>query len=141
MNDSELYSFFRHLSGNLSSNLSLNLSSNLSLTLSQNSYSNYLQNYLQISFQFWWMIRPIQSHIYSFQIRPKCSYLRFVKLRSFIFPYEYIKSISSPNFSHDTYSIFPFAWYLFYLPVWIHQIYLPNFSHGIFFYLPINPRL
>ena len=93
MNDSELYSFFRHLSGNLSSNLSLNLSSNLSLTLSQNSYSNYLQNYLQISFQFWWMIRPIQSHIYSFQIRPKCSYLRFVKLRSFIFPYEYIKSI------------------------------------------------
>ena len=49
--------------------------------------------YLQISFQFRWMIRPIQSHIYSFYIRPKCSYLRFVKRRSFIFPYEYIKSI------------------------------------------------
>ena len=42
--------------------------------------------YLQISPQFRWMIRPIPSHIYSFSIlRPKCSYLRFVKRRSFIF--------------------------------------------------------
>ena len=53
----------------------------------------------------WWMIRPIQSHIYSFHIRPKCSYLRFVKLRSFIFAYEYIKYIFL-NFSQDTFFTF-----------------------------------
>ena len=56
------------------------------------------------------MITPIQSHIYSFpSSRPKCSYLRFVKSLSFIFPMNSGNPFSQKFSSNILYS-FCFLW-------------------------------
>ena len=90
---------------------------------------------------------------------PNYSHDTFFIFLSFIFPHEYIKYIS-PNFSHDTFFtklllgfIFPylfshdtlFTWYLFsndifYLLVWIHQIYFLKLFTWYLFYSPPQPK-